>query len=193
MATTQPIKDQKDIQAMKDYFLYTQKSPRNYALFCVGINTALRIGDILSLKWGDVYDFVKRRYRKHLTLREQKTGKSSSIALNTHISDALDLYRCSLDEDVEAGQYIFAGRKAGSHLSRSQAYRIIKQAGEAADVEGNVSCHSMRKTFGYHAWLSGLDPATLMALFNHSSFAITKRYLGIDQDEKDRVFLNILL
>ncbi len=193
MATTQPLKDIKDIKAMKDYFRNVQHNLRNYALFCVGINTALRIGDLLELKWEDVYDFKNKRYRKHITIREQKTGKINSVALNQSIKDALEIYRKSLTEDVSASQYIFTGRKRGSHLSRSQAYRIIKDASKAVDIEGNISCHSMRKTFGYHAWLSGQDPSTLMALFNHSSFNITKRYLGIDQDEKDNVFMSLLL
>ncbi len=193
MATTQPIKDLKDIKAMKDYFLNVQGNLRNYALFCTGINTALRIGDLLSLKWGDVYDFEKNRYLKHVTIKEQKTGKENSVALNKNILDTLELYRKSLSEDADADQYIFAGRKKGTHLSRSQAYRIIKQASKAVDIGENIACHSMRKTFGYHAWLSGLEPATLMTLFNHSSFQITKRYLGIDQYEKDQVFINLLL
>ncbi len=165
MATTQPIKDVKDIEAMKDYFRNVQQNLRNYALFCVGINTALRIGDLLNLKWEDVYDFKNERYRKHITVREQKTGKINSIALNQNIADALEIYRNSLAEGIVAGQYIFTGRKKGSHLSRSQAYRIIKDASEAVDIEGNISCHSMRKTCGYHAWLSGLDPSMLMTLF----------------------------
>ena len=55
------------------------------------------------------------------------------------------------------------------------------------------SCHSLRKTFGYYAWQEGVQPALLMNVFNHSSFHITKRYLGIEQDEKDLVYLNINL
>ncbi len=193
MAATEPIKDLKDIEAMKNYFLNVQQNIRNYALFCVGINTALRIGDLLGLKWGHVYSFKKNKYLKHITVKEQKTGKMNVIALNKNIEDALELYKSSLANDVCADDYIFAGRKKGTHLSRSQAYRIIKQASDAVEIEAHISCHSMRKTFGYHAWLLGLDSSTLMSLFNHSSFHITKRYLGIDQDEKDKVFMNLLL
>ncbi len=193
MATSQPLKDLKDIEAMKNYFRNVQQNLRNYALFCVGINTALRIGDLLQLKWGNVYDFKKKRYRKHITIREQKTGKENSIAVNQNIEEALEIYRKSLEEEATASQYIFNGRKKGTHLSRSQAYRIIKEASKAVEIEGNISCHSMRKTCGYHAWLSGSDPSTLMTLFNHSSFNITKRYLGIEQDEKDKVFMSLLL
>lgn len=49
----------------------------------------------------------------------------------------------------------------------------------------------MRKTFGYHAWKQGIPPALLMDIYNHSSYRITKRYLGIEQDERDDIFLTI--
>ena len=53
--------------------------------------------------------------------------------------------------------------------------------------------HNMRKTFGYQAWKQGVQPALLMSIYNHSSYEITKRYLGITQDERDEVFMNVLL
>ena len=56
-----------------------------------------------------------------------------------------------------------------------------------------ISCHSLRKTFGYQAYNAGVNPTMLMMIFNHSSFAVTKRYLGIEQEDKDQVFLNINL
>ena len=53
---------------------------------------------------------------------------------------------------------------------------------------GNFSCHSLRKTFGRQVYtMSGenaeLALVKLMELFNHSSVAITKRYLGLRQEE----------
>ena len=57
----------------------------------------------------------------------------------------------------------------------------------------HISCHSLRKTFGYHAWKQSVPPAMLMDIYNHSSYQITRRYLGIDQDDKDQVFEKIRL
>ena len=53
---------------------------------------------------------------------------------------------------------------------------------------GNFSCHSLRKTFGRQVYNmnsenSELALVKLMELFNHSSVAITKRYLGLRQEE----------
>ncbi len=85
------------------------------------------------------------------------------------------------------------GRGSDKPLSRVQAYRIISRAAEYCHIEGVVSCHSMRKTFGYHAWQHGISSVLLMNIYNHSSFEVTKRYLGIEQDDRDKVFESILL
>ena len=74
-----------------------------------------------------------------------------------------------------------------------QAYCLIKEAAQAAGLDKYVSCHSLRKTFGYFAWKQGVPPAMLMDIYNHSSYKITRRYLCIEQEDKDDVFLNIKL
>lgn len=191
MSTTQPIKSKKDLFALKNFYLRDEPNLRNYALICTGINTALRISDILELTWQDVYDFRQNTFRPHLTLRENKTGKKTVIALNKNLQKALAAYRNSLPPQ-KPEQYIFPG-KGSLSLSRQQAFRIIKHAGAALKFAEPVSCHSLRKTFGYHAWAAGASPAILMMIYNHSSFQITKRYLGIDQDDKDHVYLNLNL
>ena len=96
-------------------------------------------------------------------------------------------------DSVKKGDYIFTGRYVGTHLSRSQAFRIIKHAAYSLNMERGIGCHSMRKTFGYYAWKCGTPPAMLMEIYNHSSYEITKRYLGIKQDDKDSVFLKVNL
>ena len=73
-------------------------------------------------------------------------------------------------------------------LSRNRAYHIIKDAADASHIEGNISCHSLRKTFGYHAWKMGTPTALIMNIYNHSSIEITKRYLSIYQDDKDALY-----
>jgi len=192
MGTTQPIKDLEQLIALKNFYLEKEPNLRNYALICTGINTALRIQDLLSLKWGQVYCFEDGLYRTHLILRESKTGKEACIALNDSVKSSLALYQNSL-KGITAQDYIFRGRTPDAPLSRSQAFRIIKHACSSLHLSERISCHSLRKTFGYQAWASGANPTILMLLFNHSSFTVTKRYLGIEQDDKDKVVLNLNL
>lgn len=192
MSTTQPIRNLEDLEALKNYFLVQKPNLRNYALICIGVNTARRISDILSLKWGDVYQVESGTFRTHLVITEKKTQKTTMIALNQGAIDGLSAYLQSLPP-VEHDQYIFIGRDKEKPISRVQAYRIIKDACHALNLPENISCHSLRKTFGYQAWISGTHPTLLVTIYNHSSFDVTKRYLGIEQDDKDKVFRNLNL
>ena len=91
-------------------------------------------------------------------------------------------------------QYLFLSQKGDNvPICRSQAYRMVKQAANATGLYEHISCHSLRKTFGYHAWKQGTPPALLMAIYSHSYDKITKRYLCIEQDERDQVYKNISL
>lgn len=123
----------------------------------------------------------------HLSVYEKKTGKISRLAFNQHVLQALEEYRNSRNPQPQ--DYIFSKMNDPSHpLCRSQAYRIVKKAAEATLNEPHISCHSLRKTFGYHAWKQGISPVLIMDVYNHSSFVITRRYLGIDQDDRDALF-----
>ena len=57
MGTTQPIRNRKELQKFSTYYQTVKPHPRNYALIILGLNTALRISDLLQLQWSDVYDF----------------------------------------------------------------------------------------------------------------------------------------
>ena len=125
-----------------------------------------------------------------MLILEQKTGKQNYIALNKNARNARRWYMdACFPQECD---YLFCKNTDRQHpINRSQAYRIVKEAAAQTTNSRMVSCHSMRKTFGYHAWKQGAQPALLMGLFNHSSYDVTKRYLGIEQDEKDSVYLKI--
>lgn len=191
MSKTQPLKELEQIQTLKLYFL-ERGEIRNYALIVMGLNTSLRISDILNLQWHDVYNYRTGEYRNHLSVVEKKTQKNNTVAINSAIIEALELLR--KNDLPSPGAYIFMSQKGENRpITRNRAFTIIKSAANTLGFEDNISCHSLRKTFGYQAWKQGVPPALLMSIYNHSSYEITKRYLGISQDERDQVFLKIML
>ena len=192
MAKTQPLKEMEQINALKDYF-FERGEFRNYAMIVIGLNTSLRISDILALQWRDVYNFHTGTYRQHICVLEKKTQKQNTVAVNRAITDALDLLR-KKEPNFYPDMYLFVSRKGDNKpITRNHAFTVIKNATHSLGFEDNISCHSLRKTFGYQAWKQGVQPALLMSIYNHSSYEITKRYLGIEQDDKDKIFKKIKL
>jgi integrase len=176
MNTVQPIRDKKDIERMKKAL----GNPRDRLLFIFGINSSLRISDILALTVGDV------RGKTELTLREKKTGKTKRFPLNQSIQKAL---RELVPDDAGDTQPLFPSRKGGA-ITRVQAYRVLNDAARRAGIAFEFGTHTLRKTMAYHAYHSGVDLALLMSVLNHSSQRETLRYLGITQDRVNDVFIN---
>jgi Site-specific recombinase XerD len=187
MKTVEPIRNKKDIQAISKYYQQLGQF-RNNLLIITGLHTALRISDILRLTWSDVYNFDTNTYKKHITLVEKKTRKSKAIALNRQVIQALRLYFKTQNPSPKEPLFL-SQRRTGKAISRIQAYRIIRSASESIRLCTRVSCHSLRKTFGYHAWKNKESLAVITDIFNHSSLAITRRYLGICQDDQDKLYL----
>ncbi|MDR1913035.1 MAG: tyrosine-type recombinase/integrase [Clostridiales bacterium] len=188
MAATQPIRDKQQVKQLVNYYM-RRGQYRNHVLIVMSVYTALRISDLLRLRWSEVYNFEKKQVRSSITITEKKTGKSKTIALNKNVKRALSKYMAK-KQNILQHEFIIQNPRTGKAISRIQAYRIIRAAGDALGI-GHFSCHSLRKTFGYHAWKTGVSPAVIMEIYDHSSFSVTRRYLGVTQDDKDEVYLNI--
>jgi len=114
------------------------------------------------------------------------------IALHDNCVAALK--RClHTDRPTSRLHPVFENKQSGKPISRVQAYRIIRVASDAVDLDIPASCHSLRKTFGYHAWKEGVSPAVIMEIYNHSSLSVTRRYLGVTQDDKNEVYLGLVI
>ena len=189
MATTEPIRSKDELRSLAEYFLENQKY-RNYALIVLGVHTTLRISDLLHLKWTDVYDEERKKFRSHLLTTEHKTSKQKSIALNRKAIDALSLFY-----PHRKSEWIFVSRNGGNApITRQQAWRIIKDACTKLGIEGTIACHSLRKTWGYHAWTDhNVSPVVIMDIYNHSNYEVTRRYLGVAQDDLDEAYLKMEL
>ena len=194
MNTAQPIRNHDDLDNFKNYYRDIHPNARNQLLVILGLNTALRISDLLALQWKDVYSFSKNQWQEHIQIIEQKTGKTSCIYINHNITACLQDYQLQLQKEqklIRPQNYLFPHSNKNKPISRVQAFRIIKKAAAYYDIPGVICCHSLRKTFGYHAWRQGVPPALLVSIYNHSSYEVTKRYLGIEQEDRDKIFQEI--
>jgi integrase len=179
MNTVQPIRKKSDIAKMKAAL----GNPRDRLLFIFGINSALRISDILKLKVGDV------RGKESITLTEQKTRKTKRFIFNQAIKDAAKLIPADLTDDAP----LFPSRKGDKAISRVQAYRLLNAAAERAGINVEIGTHTLRKTWAYFRYKAGVDLTLIQQALNHSSQRETLRYIGIVQDDLDNVYMEINL
>lgn len=182
--TVQPIREVKDIEAIKKLI---SANIRDSLLFTMGINNGLRIGDLLKIKVSDVRDL---RQNEVLQITEQKTGKKNVLMINKVTHKILKQY---LDERKPLDDaYLFKSRKGDNKpLSVEAVNSKIKSWCKAINLKGNYGTHSLRKTFGYiQRTKYGISGDILCKRFNHSSFAVTMRYLGITDSEINSILIN---
>ena len=189
MNFVQPIRSRKKIAQIKN-LLRGQGRFRDLLLFVVGINTALRISDLLPLKIGHFLD-EQGKVNQRFWIRERKRGKRHEVVINNSIREALKEYL-----DAYPGIITYPERPvffSSQHpqravaIKRGQAYNSISSICRDVGLTGNYGTHTLRKTWGYHARMQGVDVALIMHKLNHNSLAYTKRYLGITDDELEAV------
>jgi integrase len=185
----EPIKDLKKIQAMK--VLLRSANLRDEAMFVLGINTALRISDLLALKVGDVLG-EKRKIPDTVEIQEQKTGKIKQFQLNKSVKETLSNY-LKTRLNATPNDPLFPSRNGGGPLCRWRARRILHEVGEAVGLD-KIGTHSLRKTFGYHVYRkTGGNLGLVQKLLNHATSGDTLRYIGIDKEEMDATYMDLNL
>lgn len=179
-----------EVEAVKDanYIGLVEKTllrffgERERDIWIFGINTALRISDLLNIRLDDIHGDT-------LPLREAKTGKQRTIKLNEKALEVVNRRRSLGDE------YLFQANsrnvKAVKPVSRQYIARAFKDVGDHLGL--NLSTHSMRKTRGYHLHKSGVGIELICKMLNHSSPAITLRYIGITQEDINQTYTDLVL
>jgi integrase len=189
MNFVEPIRDRKKIAQIKNQ-LRGQRRYRDLLLLVVGINTALRISDLLQLRIGHFIDDHKR-IRQRFWIKEQKRNKRHEVIINQSIREALGEYLGAYHGITEVSDnFVFFNTKTNGYsepIKRGQAWKFIVSICNDAGLRGNYGTHSLWKTWGYHARMQGVDLALIMHKLNHESIAYTKRYLGITDDELEAV------
>ena len=150
-------------------------------LMAMGCFTGLRISDILALRWRQILN------KDEFCITEIKTGKQRTIRLNPQLQQHIrDCYEHISPIRINAPILI---SQKGTAFTIQRINIILKEIREKYRLKiKNFSCHSLRKTFGRQVYNMNSDNAELaliklMELFNHSSVSITKRYLGLRQEE----------
>jgi integrase len=178
-----PIRKIKDIRAISKL---TSGNPRDHLLFVMGINNGLRACDLVRVKVGDL------RYLKvgdTLTIKESKTGKDNILVVNKTVYKALQAYLDAVRPDDDA--YLFASRKGKGHIQSQAVSKLVKKWTRAINLKGNYGAHTLRKTWGYiQRTIHGVGFEIICKRYNHSSPAITMRYLGIQDKEVHGVLMN---
>jgi len=173
----QPIRDREMIELVKDYF--KAQSYRNYMMFVFGINTGLRIQDILKFQ-------VKDAIGDQIVMYEMKTGKRKIIEINPKLQREIKKYVTQLK--MQSNDYLFPSRQGGQGkkpIKRDMAYKIMRAAAKEFGLV-DIGTHTMRKTFGYHLYDKTKDITLVRKMLNHSDDSSTMSYIGLDQDAMNK-------
>jgi integrase len=178
-----PIRRMKDIQSIAKML---SDNPRNNLLFVMGTNNGLRTGDLLKLKVSDVKGM---RIGDTLIIKEGKTGKRNMLVMNKSIHKSLQIYLEKIKPSDD--DFLFASRKGKRSITIQCVNNMVKKWAGEINLKGNYGAHSLRKTWGYiQRTVYGVGFEILCKRFNHSSPAITMRYLGIEDKEVQNILMN---
>lgn len=181
MATVDAIKNPDTIKLIS-HLLEIRFSKQMSQVWNIGLNLALRISDLLSIRFTDIDG-------DRLIIKEGKTGKQANIKLN--VKAQLLINQIHLDHPDHL--YLFQSYRnqqsinsVARPLTRRAVAIAFSEVGE--EVKVKLGSHSMRKTRGFMLYNNTKDIARVMNMLRHSSVGVTLRYIGITQDDVDKSF-----
>jgi integrase len=151
-------------------------------LIATGVYTGLRISDLLNIKYSDIIG------KERLVVTEKKTKKRREIKINKDLRELVERV-FQLQNKPNSDTYMFINRFGTKPIDKSYVNVQLKriQRKYRIKLDANLSTHFFRKTLGRRVISvndnSEMSIYLLMELFGHSSPQITKRYLGIRQQE----------
>jgi integrase len=190
-----PLKKLEDIEKVKRFILVSKKSPvkeRNYCFFIWGINSNLRGTDLIDITMDDLGVCGKGKGiyipdNDYFTIREKKTGKLRRVYVNNAMKDALKAW---VKQRGTHSGYLFSQVKGDKSAAVSLEYFRFYLRDVGLHLGVGLGLRVMRKTWAYWAWKKGGLPIEVISeAMNHSSPAVTRRYLGIDTEEVKEAFM----
>lgn len=184
----QPIRSFEAIAAIKAH-LHDQ--PRNLCLFTLGINTAYRASELLSLTIGQV---AYLKAGDVLDIKQQKTREYRMAVLNTVAERSIQNWLACHPNRSMATAPLFQSQRGRKALSVAAVNRLVKSWCGDVGLSGNFGSHTLRKTWGYHQRIHNhASVALLMRAFGHATEAQTLDYLCILPDEITALYLGLEL
>ena len=184
MAEVHAVKELDKVKLIS-HLLERRYSKQMADIWNIGLNLALRISDLLSIKFDDIH-------LDRLIIKEAKTGKIANIQLNQKALNTIKQIQIEHPHHI----YLFqsyrnqqAITKTPKPLTRRAVAEAFAMIGKEVDV--SLGTHSMRKTRGYHLYQNTKDIARVMKMLRHSSEGVTLRYIGITQDDVDKDFVEL--
>lgn len=182
-----PIRDVNAIQRIK----HTLKDdPRNLCLFTLGLNTAYRANELLSLTVGQVQHL---KAGDTLDIKQSKNQEYRRVTLNNICIETIKSWLIQ-HPNPSPQAALFTSTRTQSAITVPTLCRLIKKWTRHIGLNGNYGSHSMRKSWGYHQRVRESVPLPiLMRAFGHASEEQTLAYLGIQQKEIEGVYLGLEL
>ncbi len=160
----------------------------------IGVNTALRISDLLALTMKDVKSLYPQNPAIHI--KEQKTGKPRKIVIN---KPALAVMQRRLSDHPQH-VWLFQSealnlhrRKPAQAINRRSVSRVFEKVGQRIAPKVALGTHSMRKTRGYAMHKAGRSIESIAKVLNHASPSVTMRYIGLVQQDIDESYTDFEL
>lgn len=174
-----------DLNAIARIKANLANNPRDLCLFTLGINTAYRACELVSITVGQVQHL---KAGDHLRIRQSKNGKYRTATLNRAVIDTIQNWLKEHPAPSETAP-LFRSKKTGEALTPITLTSMVKHWCETAGLNGQYGSHTLRKTWGYHQRKTfGTPTALLTRAYGHASEWQTLEYLCIQPEEIEELY-----
>ncbi len=181
MNSVEPIRDKDRIAEIKAN-LKALSDPRDFLIFTLGVNSALRSSDLLKLRVRDVVDGEGKPLH-HIYLRQTKTGGEVKPLINESVREALAHYFKNQGRDLGLDDLLFTSHRTNRPLDNVTLWNLVNLWCKKVGLDGNdrYGSHSLRKTWGFHAWKMEMPLELISTKLGHKDVQTAMRYIGISQ------------
>ena len=182
-----PIKDTNVLHEVEDTLLHNfREGRRNYTIFQVGKATLLRVSDVLALRRSEINE-DDGTIKKNAYIRDKKTGKPNILYLKPVKQDLIDYFNWLNEKNIQSEWLFPSSRDYSRHITEKQFYKVMAKTGDLLGIN-YLGTHSMRKSGAYRVYTqTHYNIGLVMSLLNHSSEAMTLKYLGLDQVSREKM------